>query len=361
MNRFTRMLVTCSLAVGCAATPWLRAQEEAPKTTAATDIPVATQKSRTLPVFTFYLENDFFRGTDRYYTNGVKFSWLSADLTSWGQTGWRKSFLEALPFVNRPEGQKNLGFALGQNIYTPTDTRVAVPDPNDRPYAGWSYVELSFLSKTESVADVLAIQLGMVGRHSYAQDIQRIVHKLNGNARPNGWEHQLGDEVGLNVVFERKWRMYARTLEQTLGIDFVLHVGASVGNVQTYANVGGTVRLGVNLPNDFGTQIIRAAGVVNSPLNDADPRVSEARFWSFFIFGGVDARVVARDIFLDGNTFKDSPSVKKEIFVGDLSYGIGIVTGRWQFTYAQVTRTREFKNQPLDANDFGSIAFSRTF
>ncbi len=361
MNRFIRILKTSFLSFGCLVGLGLCAQEEALKTTPDTDMAVTAHKSRTLPVFTVYLENDFFRGTDRHYTNGVKFSWLSADLTAWGQTGWRRSFLEALPFVNRPEGQKNFGFALGQNIYTPTDTRRAMPDPNDRPYAGWSYVELSFLSKTESVADVLALQLGMVGRHSYAQDIQRVIHKFNGSARPNGWEYQLQDEVGLNVVFERKWRMYARTLEETLGIDLVPHVGASVGNVQTYANVGGTLRLGVNLPNDFGTQIIRAAGVVNSPLNDADPRVSEARFWSFFIFGGVDARVVARDIFLDGNTFEKSPSVKKEIFVGDLSYGIGIVTGRWQFTYAQVTRTREFKNQPHDANDFGSIAFSRTF
>jgi hypothetical protein len=33
-------------------------------------------------VFTFYLENDYFGGTDRHYTNGVKLSWLSRDLTT---------------------------------------------------------------------------------------------------------------------------------------------------------------------------------------------------------------------------------------------------------------------------------------
>lgn len=320
-----------------------------------------SSNARSAPVFTFYIENDYFGGTDRHYTNGLKASWLSADLVTWGQEGWRKTLVEALPFVNRPEGQKNFGLALGQNIYTPQDIDRVMPDPTDRPYAGWSYTEISFLSKTESVADVLALQVGMVGRHSYAQDTQRVVHRWIDSARPNGWEHQLEDEVGVNLVFERKWRLYARSVGGDLGLDLVPHLGASLGNVQSYANTGGTLRFGVNLPSDFGTQLIRAGGVVNSPLDDEDPRVSRVRTWSVFLFAGADGRVVARDIFLDGNTFEDSPSVEKESLVADLSYGIGIISGKWQFTFTQVARTREFESQPEDMNEFGSLAFSRTF
>ena len=29
--------------------------------------------------FSFYLENDIFAGTDRYYTHGVKLTWISPD------------------------------------------------------------------------------------------------------------------------------------------------------------------------------------------------------------------------------------------------------------------------------------------
>ena len=320
-----------------------------------------TERARSAPVFTMYFENDTFTGTDQHYTNGLKFSWLSADLTDWGQTGWRKNVVEALPFVNRPDGQKNLGFAFGQNIYTPRNIEVTNPDPNDRPYAGWSYLELAFVSKTPAVADMLALQVGIVGPHSLAEDSQRIVHRQISSAEPRGWDYQLRDEIGVNVVYERRWRLYGRALLNTLGIDLVPHAGASLGNVQTYANAGGTVRLGINLPSDFGVQLARAGSIGGTPTDDLDPRVALNRNFSLFVFGAADGRAIARDLFLDGNTFRDSRSVDKEPFVADLSAGVGLIAGRWQLTYTQVWRTREFKTQRGDYNNFGSVSLSRAF
>lgn len=325
----------------------------------ADDVPVT--HAETAPVFTLYFENDFFGGTDRHYTNGVKFSWLTRDLVSWAPDGWRKNLVDALPFVNRPDAQKDLGFAFGQNMYTPQDRDRVVPDPTDRPYAGWSYLELSFLSKTETLLDTLSFQAGMVGPHSYAGDVQRAVHRWTGNARPNGWEYQLKDEPGVNIVYERKWRLYARALSGTLGADFIPHAGASLGNIQTYANAGGTLRLGFNLPSDFGVQLIRPGGAGSTPIDDLDPRVSPHKSWSFFIFGAADGRAVARDIFLDGNTWRDSPHVNKEPLVADLSWGAGLIAGRWQLTFTQVQRTREFKTERESSDKFGSVTLSRAF
>ncbi|MBL9187074.1 MAG: lipid A deacylase LpxR family protein [Opitutaceae bacterium] len=318
-----------------------------------------TARARSAPVFTVYFENDTFAGTDRHYTNGVKFSWLSADLTGWGQTGWRQAFLEALPFVNRSDGQKNIGFAFGQNIYTPNDVRVTNPDPTDRPYAGWSYLELAFVSKTLNVADTFALQAGVIGPHSLAEDSQRIVHQWNGSVRPRGWDYQLRDEIGVNLAYERRWRLYGRALVQTLGVDLVPHAGVSLGNVQTYANAGGTLRLGLNLPSDFGVQLARPGSVGGGPTDDLDPRVALDRNLSLFVFGAADGRAVARDIFLDGNTFRASRSVDKEPFVADLTAGVGLIAGPWQLTYTQVWRTKEFKTQRNNWTNFGSITLSR--
>jgi hypothetical protein len=308
-----------------------------------------------------YFENDAFTGTDQHYTNGLKFSWLSADLVTWGQTGWRERAVAALPFINRADGQKNLGFAFGQNIYTPRDITRNNPDPSDRPYAGWSYGEVAFVSKTPVISDTLSMQLGIVGPHSLAEDSQRLVHQWGGFARPRGWDYQLRDELGVNVVFERRWRLFARALVQKIGIDLVPHTGVSLGNVQTYANAGGTVRFGLNLPSDFGVQLARPGSVGGTPADDLDPRVAPDRNFSVFVFGAADGRAIARDIFLDGNTFRSSRSVDKKSFVADFSVGAGAIAGRWQLTYTQVWRTAEFDAERRRYNNFGSVTLSRAY
>jgi lipid A 3-O-deacylase len=326
----------------------------------AADPAVPAERARSASVFTFYLENDFFGGTDRHYTNGVKLSWLSRDLTTWGEPGWRRKMIEALPLVNRAGAQKNFGFALGQNIYTPENDDLHVPDPTDRPYAGWSYLELDFVSKTPRIMDALSLQIGMIGRHSYAQETQHLIHGWLRNDQAKGWAFQLKDEVGANIIFERRWRMFARGARDAIGFDIVPHAGVSVGNVQSFANIGTTVRLGFNLPSDFGIELIAGGAATNSPLDDRDPRVGARRRGSLFVFGGVDGRAVARDIFLDGNTWVDSPSVEKKRLVGDSFWGVGLVLAKWQFTYTYVVRSKEFKAQ-REVNQFGSITISRTF
>ena len=164
-NRFPRLPLLLALASGLAfvATVRLRAQE-APAPIPAASAPAAadaaapvptTQRARDAGVFTLYYENDFFGGQDQHYTNGFKFSWLSGDLSDWGQTGWRQKVVDRLPFVNDAGTQKNFGFAFGQFMYTPQDISAVPPDPTDRPYAGWSYLELTFVSKTAKVMDTL--------------------------------------------------------------------------------------------------------------------------------------------------------------------------------------------------------------
>jgi len=322
---------------------------------------IPTERARSAPVFTLYFENDVFSGTDQHYTNGLKLSWLSADLVDWGEPGWRRTLVGALPFVNRPGGQKNFGFAVGQSIYTPRNIETPAPDPTDRPYAGWLYLELAFVSKTPDVCDTVSVQAGVVGPYSFAEETQRKVHQWIGSPRPLGWSHQLRNEVGINIIYERRWRLYGRALSQTIGFDLVPHAGVSMGNVQSYANGGGTIRFGINLPSDFGVQLARAGSVGGTPTDDLDPRVSAHRNFSLFVFGAADGRAVARDIFLDGNTFHDSPSVDKEPFVADLSAGIGLIVGAWQFTFTQARRTREFKAQTEPHNDFGFVTISRAF
>lgn len=63
---------------------------------------------------------------------------------------------------------------------------------------------------------------------------------------------------------------------------------------------------------------------------------------------------MARNIFLDGNTFQDSHSVDKEIYVADLQLGVAFHFKDMRLAFSQIFRTREFDTQPEPAQ-YGAI------
>lgn len=326
--------------------------------------PALERKPLRVGSFTIYSENDkYFAGTDQAYTNGFKFSWLSTDLSSFTDPsvpapvrGLSRALGRLVP-ENHPY---KLGFSLGQNIYTPVDTATTAYQPGDRPYAAWLYAGIAFhvhypeaLGGRASRLDVFEINAGMVGPSALGREVQNGFHDIINVDHAEGWENQIGDEFGLNLIYERKYRFSTREARTGWGADFIPHAGFSLGNVFTYANAGAELRAGWRLPADFGSNLIRPSGDSNSG------NAPRARF-GIFLFGAVDGRAVARDITLDGNTFKDSPDIDKEPFVADLYAGIGINTTHFQLRYAQAYRTREFKGQD-DSQVFGSISLTLLF
>jgi hypothetical protein len=148
--------------------------------------------------------------------------------------------------------------------------------------------------------------------------------------------------------------------ENGLGYDVISHAGAALGNVYIYGNAGTEVRFGLNLPGDFGTSYIRPGGNTNAPTTVDDPRLRNTQAYGLYFFTAATGRLVGRDIFLDGNTFRDSHSVDKETVVGDLIVGASVTFHRYKLSYAQVFRSREFEQQDKN-NNFGSISLAVTF
>jgi lipid A 3-O-deacylase len=215
--------------------------------------------------------------------------------------------------------------------------------------------------KDATVRNSLVLNLGVVGPWSLAEETQRLVHEARNIEFPKGWDNQLSNELGVVAVYERtiRWPRH----ERRIGLDWecLPHVGFAVGNFATYANAGGELRAGLNLPDDFGTPPIGPEAATPTPVEGAE-RAARLRKFDFgiYVFGRADGRVVVRNIFLDGNTFADSHSVEKRWLVADLSAGVGINYRNTKLTYALVYRTEEFKNQQ-EGQVFGSIALSVAF
>lgn len=313
---------------------------------------------------TIYFENDLFTGTDRYYTNGAKISWSSADLEKLADTPYASPLLplfDRVSFLNLEGYQKNLTFSLGQNIYTPDNTEAFDVVPGDRPYAGWLYLGVGVAWKNASVRNSLVLNIGVVGSWSFGEEAQRVVHESRDLAVPNGWDNQLHNELGIVATYERTWRWPHKSDRVGFGYEVLPHAGLALGNVQIYANAGAEARVGFNLPDDFGTPGIAPSATTPTPV-EGDQQATRARKFDLgaYLFARVNGRAVAHNIFLDGNTFGDSASVDRRPLVADLSGGVSVNYGNTKLTYAIVYRTKEFYGQE-EGQLFGSVSVNFAF
>lgn len=299
------------------------------------------QEKRTL---SFTLENDSFFGTDRYYTQGARLEYMhypndvpkfvGSTLTNFATFGMQ---------VDRTR----MGGALGQELFTPSWIRPTFALLNDRPYAAWMHGSLIFRRSGKfggvqglDAQDEIEMDLGVVGPEALGEDTQKWWHHITGDVQPGGWDHQLRTEPALQFYFNRAFRFGVHT-ENYWGLECIPHLKAAVGTVYDFAEGGMTMRAGFNLPTDF----------IRSPLESYSTHPSDnPPKWSAYVFTGADGRVVGRNLFLDGSTWRSSQSVDKELFVADFRVGGAVRYEFFELVASLVHRTREFKGQIADEN-----------
>jgi hypothetical protein len=318
--------------------------------------PAAAESEKTFDTFTVYWENDFAAGTDRDYTNGLKFTWSTpykTDMTSSHLPRWSRPAINILPFMSDPDTQRALSLSLGQNIYTPTNIARSDVITDDRPYAGITYLAVGFHGIKGNQRINWEIDVGIIGPLSFAEQTQNTMHRAINSQPAQGWSHQLHNELALEAICESQWRAFHGENVRGFNYEVIPHLGARVGNVQIYVNSGAEARVGWNLPGDFGSCPIRPGCETDS--GDIE-RKTDHRLGAHF-FTAVDGRVVVRDVFLDGNTFGNSQRVDKEFFVADIMAGFAIEYGKFKVSYSYVLRTKQFKTQQNE-QIFGTISLS---
>lgn len=314
------------------------------------------------------VENDVFAGTDRNYTAGHKLAYVTEGKRSPDDIvtgGFGRLIADAIYGLDTIRTQNSdgvsdndivihEGFALGHSIFTPTD--ITTPDrlPDQHPYAGWLYGTYSIVGAHDNVVDTFAVDLGILGPSALGEEIQRGWHQIIDGQDPRGWDNQLKDEPGIVFTYQRQWRYDLRNSIGRFGLDILPTIGASLGNVRTQATLGTTLRAGYNLGNDYGPPRIRPALAGSAVLDHAADGVS------VYLFGGVEGRAVLRNIFLDGNSWRDSLNVQRKPLVADFQVGAVVQTPGFQLAYTFVIRTEEFDGQQ-EEQQFGAVSLSVRF
>ncbi len=286
-----------------------------------------------------YLENDVFFDTDLDYTDASKFSALL------NRTDPSNTWLH-IPFTSQLERTHFISFSYVRQMFTPDDIKTSDYIKEDRPYAGWLYAEVGLYQTSSRHLDALVLQVGIVGPASYTKEYQKVFHQLMSAPDPKGWGHQLNNEVGVQLDYQHKWRFIPAKF---LGVSssVIPYVSGEFGNIAIKANAGASFRLGWNVPNDFDTSTIDDVGEGGVPTQ-ATHLIKSNHPWSLYLNLASGGSVVARDIFLDGNTFSKSHSVEKNLFRAYGRYGFSARYKQYELNFVNIYNTEHYKSQ-----DFG--------
>jgi lipid A 3-O-deacylase len=275
-----------------------------------------------------FIENDMLASTDRYYTHGIKIgAGVPFDVLQFPAT----EVLRQL--VPKDDSKIHLGFFVGQNLYTPKSIKISTPQPDDRPWAGWLYVGGVAQRAKGNRLDTVELDVGMVGPAALGEAVQSNWHRMIGSPQPMGWDHQLRNEPAFLMSYLHK-RRYAYG-----DFEVVPHAGATVGTVMTMARAGGLIRYGYNM-SGFGPDSIEPGGAMLH--NMRKELTTEASGLEWYVFLGVDHRLVAHNIFLDGGVFRDGPSVSRRPHVYDVTAGWSLRLNALRFSVTRVRRSEEF-------------------
>jgi hypothetical protein len=183
--------------------------------------------------------------------------------------------------------------------------------------------------------------------------VQKIIHDLIGSPEPKGWDEQIGDELIVQVNYEKRWFNQL----QDYDADMIYYLGGNLGNASIKAAGGAMLRLGYNREKDFGPRRIDYRGYNNIPLNGYNTHKTKQ---SFTVNLWLEGSLVGRDIFLDGNSFKESIHVDKEIFVAKGGFGLHYRYKEFNFDYFRTFSSKEFTTQSY-YHSYGSFIFAYNF
>jgi hypothetical protein len=219
-------------------------------------------------------------------------------------------------------------FEIGQKLYTPDTTSGRIPDPDERPYAGWLYGAITGRAVSGRTARSLRLELGVTGPPALGEQTQRFVHWLIHTYQPESWDDQLPFEPGVLVRYEERHRLAERVrADGSSAADFIASASGSLGNVRTGVEGALTGRIGRPLRHPW----VRAA---------PDRRIA----WSGF--AELRARWTAYDLFLDGTAFRDSRGVERIPITGVWMLGGTVDYRETRVRIAVTGETRAYETQP---------------
>ena len=325
----------------------------------------STASSQEKTAYSLTIDNDVFFQTDRYYTDGFQIEWKRSGGPLSGFEGdFLSSLCSYLGCASKDYAQAKS--IIAQAAYTPRDILIAQAQPLDHPWGGHLYFERAydFVTPNQLQQTRITGQIGLLGHYSLADRVQKAAHKAFGSNPPNGWDNQIGNNLAVLASLEKRYAFGDVSEASGTRLRTAAYWNLTAGNVQTSAAVGINFALGKSLPLIASNDPVRRSSL------DLAGAACLFDWLQCSLFGGVEARAVAFNVFLDGNFGRKDPNVDKKPIVIESSLGgrliftgtRGASNGPFYLQFKATHRTKEFNSTlPVYAHKWGSLTFGVDF
>jgi len=270
--------------------------------------------------FRINYENDFFSGTDEYYTQGIHLELVAP---------WVKKFPLSYLLIRPRYSYIRYGLGVEHDGYTPTSVTNPAILYGDRPFAACLFAK-NFLIAIDSVKKQrfsTALSTGVIGQAAGGAEMQTSIHKLLGDYTPRGWPNQIHNDVILNYQVDYEKQLVA------------------VGKVFCW-DADGIARAGT-LSDKAGIGTTLMFGYFDSPFGTTTASGSNFRIYAYERPG---INLVGYDATLQGGIFdRTSPYTISANDINRITYenrfGFVVVYRRLYLEYFQSVLSREFRTE----------------
>ncbi|WP_428742517.1 lipid A deacylase LpxR family protein [Tenacibaculum sp.] len=289
--------------------------------------------------FSFLNDNDLYISTyqDRYYTNGAFLTYR---------------YLSEKQFKNIEKRAYEI--QVGHHMYTPFKSVVETVEEHDRPFAGYLYGSFGINSfyKKEVILKT-SIQIGVIGSHSFSEELQDFIHKMYGFKKATGWDYQIKNAFAINFKTD-----YIKKITRNDVFDINWANTAKLGTVYTDFSTGLYSRIGFKPLENIINSI-----AFNGNLNNSNTHFSNNA--EVFLYIKPMIYYVAYDATIEGSFLAndDSPiTFDIEPFKFTSEIGLRFTSNRFNFGYAIHYHTRKLKSEHVSKGNFyGTIKLSYQF
>jgi len=282
--------------------------------------------------FRINYENDFFSGTDLYYTQGIHLELVSP---------WVKHFPFSWLLLHPHYSYIRYGIGVEHDGYTPRS--YSNPDIlyGDRPYAGCFFLK-TFLTATDSTHNQrwsTAISTGVIGQAAGGMEMQTAIHRWLHDVTPRGWPNQIHNDAIINYQadYEKQLLSYGHIF--SLDADAM----ARAGTLSDKAAIGTTLMV----------------GYFDSPFKTTTATKNNFRIYAY---EHPEIDLVGYDATLQGGMFDHTspytiPAANITRTTFQNRFGIVVIYRRFYLEYFQSLITREFTTEDYHVWGGVQVAF----